>query len=747
MPSHTPLRRSGRKRQRTKYSLDAFEGLDVLSDVTPSEEEDPDKAQDDVAADDSDLEFDDEERGSNASGNDVPDEDSQESASYLDDDDDVALPGRRKQRQSASHKTSSRRPAPSKKEPHITLSRYRVQHKMSNRGNRRERYINLFGPGREDLMAMIQAREKWINNVSLPWKHEDEHGRGGLACSPFGSSARGVAEAETTSGWFNAGGSKALFEKEQTIRTLPEAEGKTYMPCAHTTSHSCYIGPWNRQKLFSFPIAVPLSVAEAWKQADDSDPATTPTVASKGEGGGWILNAGAKVQCLSWLPSTNANVQYLALSTLGRDRSSPTAPEPPEPEVRWDKAPAFTLSPLTPAAIQIWAFQASQEDPTTADIDPTCSPRLHMVLCTDWGPVRQIKWCPTPSPEDDTNEAGHRQMGLLAGVWGDGKVRVLDVRHAEGPDLPTQYLHIIAAAFSSKPPSTLCTSLDWLSATHIATGHANGYVSIWDLSTLPMNYSSNPRPILHQPIHQTYILSLASLRPSHPSIFTTTSMDGYTRLTSLHSAHTDFTTSPRTRMGALPLAWSDHTQLVLAAEEHQGLRALPVRRFFSTINVARPAASITALATAATHTSVLVATADGTVLVTNPLRKLIHPKSDLYQQTWFRCEWSRARADANGMGDDGNNGDAQRSAPEPSHPLIDVQSGGVSRMTEGYHVTVKSQKKAERGEGYGVLYEEPTSVTAVAWNPNVACGAWAAAGMGSGLVRVEDLGVVREGQG
>jgi transcription factor C subunit 6 len=39
------------------------------------------------------------------------------------------------------------------------------------------------------------------------------------------------------------------------------------------------------------------------------------------------------------------------------------------------------------------------------------------------------------------------------------------------------------------------------------------------------------------------------------------------------------------------------------------------------------------------------------------------------------------------------------------------------------------------------VFEEKSAVTALAWNPNLKYGMWAVAGLGSGLLRVEDVGV------
>ncbi len=49
--------------------------------------------------------------------------------------------------------------------------------------------------------------------------------------------------------------------------------------------------------------------------------------------------------------------------------------------------------------------------------------------------------------------------------------------------------------------------------------------------------------------------------------------------------------------------------------------------------------------------------------------------------------------------------------------------------------------KTHNGVMFATVYEEASAVTALAWNPNLHVGGWAAAGMGSGLVRIEDLAI------
>ena len=100
-------------------------------------------------------------------------------------------------------------------------------------------------------------------------------------------------------------------------------------------------------------------------------------------------------------------------------------------------------------------------------------------------------------------------------------------------------------------------------------------------------------------------------------------------------------------------------------------------------------------------------------MAVNPMRRVLARREQQYQQTVFRHEWNRS-------------------------------SGGISRITEGYKVETSnvtlSTKKASEGS-FVTIYERETAVTQVCWNPNLQCGGWVAAGMASGLVRVEDLAV------
>jgi len=78
-------------------------------------------------------------------------------------------------------------------------------------------------------------------------------------------------------------------------------------------------------------------------------------------------------------------------------------------------------------------------------------------------------------------------------------------------------------------------------------------------------------------------------------------------------------------------------------------------------------------------------------------------------------------------------------------PTPDILANPLIRITTGYKLSKPElgadSKPNTTAEGviFQTTYEEQTAVTQVCWNPNLCCGTWAAAGMGSGLVIVETL--------
>ena len=144
------------------------------------------------------------------------------------------------------------------------------------------------------------------------------------------------------------------------------------------------------------------------------------------------------------------------------------------------------------------------------------------------------------------------------------------------------------------------------------------------------------------------------------------------------------------------------------------MRVYLMRRFFSAMNCARAPSAMLSLAVGHFHPTVLVGCADGSVMVTNPMRRTLNAKVVPHQQVVMKHEWTK----------------------------------GMSRITEGYKCeavilghTKNGQERSRDGNTFSTVYEEESAITQVAWNRNLKCGGWVAIGMGSGLTRVMDLAI------
>ncbi|KAI9844740.1 MAG: hypothetical protein M1837_005273 [Sclerophora amabilis] len=779
--SSTPLRRSTRDQKRKRYSENTFEGLDILSDESRSDQGSPRSEQREGTPDeDSDFEeasVDGEVEEEVESGADVASV-VEEDETPRDDGDEVVEPPRKKtaNRPSVTGPGRAKSNTNSKSAPIGGLHRGAIDH-LQHAG-KKEKYLGMFGAGTDDLVGAIRSRDKWANVVTLPTLVSDETDRGGFHYSFFQSEELRQREAVEDWHWYYEGQGRESFLSGQVSNPVSSEEGETFLPQPSVQSHDVLVGPIQQQTMVRLREREPVSISKAWEMAVNDLPSLPKQQKerTKDRREGWILNAGDKIQCMAWAPNRDEEAtQYLAITTMRMDSREPgmqgaTAGSQGDSEQRTSNA--FTPSPPSPSSIQLWAISATSAEGENGRMESRVRPSLQLVLCTEWGDITQIQWCPTPRiRKERPDQEDIVDLGLLACISGDGRIRVLDMQYKMGWHLSTQYVYVQAVAFESLPPSTICSCISWLSSSHIAAGCANGYAAVWDLSGC-LSFSSpesspNPRPHFYHPLHRTYILSITSPYPSHPSHIITSSMDGYVRLTSLSNPHSDSVFSPRSRNGSPTIAWSEAIQSILCPEENNSLRAYPFRRFYSSITVGRHSASVTCVATSPSHPCVLVAGADGKVTVSAPLRKaILAPKGKAYCQTWFGHEWTSRGGGGGGGGggrnrsasnDEANDGDtttttgpqedssSSSASPNPTQQSQPRRSGaGISRFTDGYHVTNASLYRnliGNKNPVLSTLYEERTAITCVDWNPNARCGGWAAAGMASGLLRVEDLSI------
>ena len=379
-------------------------------------------------------------------------------------------------------------------------------------------------------------------------------------------------EAQEGWAWYFDESGEDSFSKRQEMRSLSADEGHTHLPGA---THDLLVGPYSRQRLVNLHHleALPLDATEY----STVDSATIPEIETDAQSNGrekrlgWMLNIGTTLQCLDWVPNNDTNTQYLALASSAEPVSFFKHPSP--------TAPAFTAAPPTPSSIQIWSFD------TTEALTPPFNhqPGLLQVLSTEWGTITHLKWCPMPRTHRKSVDQDQAFLGLLATVSADGYARVLSINLIlNDPSAPTTYLQISTAPFSIRPPASITTALAWLSPHHIATGHADGSISVHDIS-LPPNSSSSPsahpQTIINipPPIPPAPALVLTPAHPLHPTLLATSSISGNHRLLDLRYPTTDYNSLPRTRYPFTNLIYSPHFACFLHNDDGEGtLRSISV---------------------------------------------------------------------------------------------------------------------------------------------------------------------------
>lgn len=588
---------------------------------------------------------------------------------------------------------------------------------VTRKSGKHDKRLFLFGSSIKEFAAIEKACMKWNGQDTLPARRKPQDTPGSAFDYSYwqGSSARKREEEESWNWYFKLGGKEALTTR-QSMGTLSKEEGQARTSTSDVPERSFLAGPLGTPQLHKLTVGASVSVKDTWHQPPSKGFKAMPKNASASKAG-FVLNLGAKIRCTEWAPNQSGSSQYLALSTL-KAREIPKG-----------IAPAFTPQEPHPAEVQIWKFTANSEGSIDSDVPPA----LKYVLCTQWGDVKALKWC--PAPYKPNSALAKQSLGLLAAIWGDGGLRVIDLMDQPEP-LSTKYIDVREAAFESHPPDTLFTGLTWLSATRIAAGCANGCVAIYDLPRY--SASGSTRPVMYTSIASGYILSIASCYPSHQNLLLTTSTDGYPRLTDLNepdpSTPTGTVQAPRSRSTQDIAVWNDFCQNALVMDDNFALKGLPLRRFFTTISLGRARSVGTALATSPCHPFVLLGTAHGEVTGSNPMRRIIQPKVLPLLQTWFAHEWRHP---------------TEEEAAGEETGSQSIGPYGLSRFMEGQKVeqgqrtyregSMQNSDDKEHGLHFHTVHEEETAVSALAWNPNKKYGAWAAAGLADGLVRVEDL--------
>jgi transcription factor C subunit 6 len=782
-----PLRRSGRQRKsNTRYAADAFDGLELSgssSDEANARADDDSEDEFDIEKENKELAEADDDNLSLDEGSDR--QASEEDAVVTEDEglgdgyaDKLRKPGAFKGQISRTQRfqdNRKRQAVPSESSAKYDTHSRGVREVIQKSG-KHDRRDYTFGIDEEDWGPVSIAMDKWLADTVLPSRKANKSHVGGFAPSWFYTEELQREEASTAWAWLNEEEEADIISSNQVYENLSKQEAKLYLPVSKKNATKVLLGPSERQQLHELGFGKHLSVGEAWRSAigsgnksSDEEPITaTPE--------GWIVDVGGRVQCMQWIPHQPGNTQYLSISVLQK-HINPT--EEFKSRTGQETAPAFARSPPYPDSLQIWAFEGLNEEEGGgggggAKPNYNKPPRMEMLLCANWGSIKKFEWCPVPGREAGIdNHNKQRSLGLLAAVWGDGKLRVLDVRCLAANTKEPSRIYASKAAIELELPDTVCTTLCWLSSSSVAAGCANGSVAIWSVpDALSSSSTSSHRPFFYHNLHQSYILHISSGYPTRPYYIATSSMDGYLRLTDIRSPHLDTVLSPRHRIGSPTILWDDHLQAFIAPDETCCVRIYGIRKFYTSVIIAKFSdANTLSLAVSPVHPIVLMGAVDGEVATTNPLRRINDPKMQAYQQPWFIHEWRRAISGAaRGNADNhaaasathtktsnahharqrDNNSrtnpakSANNAMAEPGSQVVLAEP--LTRFTESleaYHAPLESNPGGEIPEGSSVqtIFEPESSITALAWNPNIRYGGWAAAGMGTGLVRVEDIAV------
>ncbi|KAK4553524.1 hypothetical protein LTR86_009320 [Recurvomyces mirabilis] len=644
-------RSTARTTPRKKYTVDAFEGVPELADVVGDESEDAD-----VADGASDSEAGDE----NAS---VADEASDNEELDVDDEDDQAS--------------------------EINEVDNEINGDSSLELDGRETKTKLHrGRLDRDTAHITAAKRLWARDLPLPSREEDSDGYGGFHHS-FASDDK-AREKQALGGWkwYLDSGGKEAFGAHQKFETISEEQGVRYQGAPQACDF--IMGPIDNQKLFHLEPRQSVALDTIWRDANPQDSEMDSEVSPKTRPG-FIVNLGARVQSLDWVPSQTTEYQYLSI-VVGEEAEYDSGASPPgKPDDKDSKC-----------TVQIWRLT----NDANGRIDNVMQPSLALVLCLPFASIHTTSWCPVPYP------AATRTLGLLAIVPDDGILRIIDVAVVNDGD-GTEYRLLQDKSFRMPVEDSLCTCVSWMSPMRIAAGYSDGSVRIWDLNSLTLTTTGGSQPIITIRAHESYVASILAIPSVSAEVLATVGLDGKIKHISLTGE------KPKTRtmkvqkndMTVPSLIYHEFLDRMLSFDDDNTVQSYTVEAFSqSSKAIAKVRGLITTIASSPCHPSILIGTANGEVLATNPLQDGLRSRQGPWQQVWFQHEWRPQKGD-------------------------EVHAAGLSRILEGFKC---ERVPVSRSTGF-VLAEEKTAITAMAWNPNMRCAGWAAVGMAGGLVRIEDV--------
>ncbi|KAK6865915.1 hypothetical protein PG995_002443 [Apiospora arundinis] len=532
-----------------------------------------------------------------------------------------------------------------------------------------------------------------------------------------------------------------------------------YLPQTATTLVSL-LGPFDDQKEYKTQQGQSITLTTNALPVDNS---TDDSI----EQGGFLLDAGGIVMSMGWAPLKKHGDQLLAMSVIPfADQAYYSTPEEAPEE-----------STLQQGSIQIWQIQIEKSENGTTRPSRN-QPKLVAALCFDWGRVVRMQWCPVPLPVDD-------HISLLAVLCKDGRLRVIEVRQPQLQGNNPTYEEIqepLALMEIKNEQGIEISCFTWINTNRVATGLTDGSVVVW--SIFPC------RVLQRHPIHSSPVMDISSSYPSHPFVIVSLPVGGVATITDLNKPNGEMVYNPNLIIDFQPnlLTWCEHMRGFIGVWpsafpasgciSFMSARVFPQARLVLSLD-GQP----TCLSVGSCHPYVLVGSSDGSLWIVNIFRKVTFYRQASHKLKLFQHEYQETSTASNA--NDSEDGQAApRGVCRILHgfrPLLNGHpkaSRGL-KMRQAQNEQSKNRKKAKAASakkkggrakdkataqdpavagdgdekpaedqadgpvptGEIAVYAPLSRITSVCWNPNIDFSWWAAAAMGSGLVRIMDLGV------
>lgn len=301
--------------------------------------------------------------------------------------------------------------------------------------------------------------------------------------------------------------------------------------------------------------------------------------------------------------------------------------------------------------------------------------------------------------------------------------------------------------------------MTWVTFNRIAVGYTDGSIALWSL---------HPRMVLsRQPVHHATIMDMVSGYPTLPYLIASVPIGGALRLVDLQAP--SYEASECENHVIYP-----HANLLAYSDLLLGFMApFPSRNIFTTSagflhhsqfphfrRIFAGESRLTCLAMGRTHPYLLVGASDGSLWAMNSFGELFgHRRESASRLRVFQHEHrSKELFDSGSPASQRGasriiqgfakvkNNDKRGEKVKPSRTVKKSKSKTMNRTEALGDADMEDDEAGDVPDpSRGIIYEPLTRITAVEWNPNEGYSCWAAAAMGSGLVRVMDLGLERDG--